>query len=237
MKHPDVARLMASLYFDEPQARSVLIQSGFPHTMLPPFTHASAFWTTVVLNLEQGLGPDGTMAALIATTAGYHPGNPDVQAMHAKWSGATQVTTPSSSITSEGPCSTLTLIGADLPDQFLDVIRAQLSSDEPNLLYVSKQQCSVAIRDPGNNAARLQHQVREQPRRVQFIDRYAPATIRNEIHDFSPQSLYRRAPPYRPVQLCHIPSSNTARLAARNIPLAVTMTPVGLTICPSAMGV
>jgi hypothetical protein len=41
----------------------------------------------------------------------------------------------------------------------------------------------------------------------------------------------------RPVQLCHIPSSNTARFAARNIPLAVTMTPVGLTICPSAMGV
>jgi hypothetical protein len=31
---------------------------------------------------------------------------------------------------------------------------------------------------------------------------------------------------YRPVQLCHMPSSNTARSAAFNNPLAVTMTSV-----------
>src|SRR5262249_3052709 len=35
----------------------------------------------------------------------------------------------------------------------------------------------------------------------------------------------------RPVQLCHMPSSNTARFADFRIPLAVAMTAVGGTLC------
>ena len=48
MKHPDVARLMAELYFDEAAARSVLLQIGFPPNMLPPFStvaRSGASWT------------------------------------------------------------------------------------------------------------------------------------------------------------------------------------------------
>ena len=48
MKHPDVARFMAELYFDEAAARSVLLQIGFPPQMLPPFP-ATSFWSTAVI--------------------------------------------------------------------------------------------------------------------------------------------------------------------------------------------
>ena len=86
---------------------------------------------------------------------------------------------------------------------------------------------------------RLLAGVGQQTAGVQLLDCYASAAISNEIHDVSPEnpkfSCGRCG--YRPVQLCHIPSSNTARLAARNSPLAVTMTPVGLTTWPSAIGV
>src|SRR4029077_11515117 len=82
--------------------------------------------------------------------------------------------------------------------------------------------------------------VSQQTAGVEFLDCYASAAICNKVHDVfscSPIKILLKRCAQRPVQLCHIPTSNTARLAARNIPLAVTMTPVGLTICPSAMGV
>jgi ubiquitin-protein ligase len=162
MKHPEVAKLMAQLYFTEAPARAVLIQVGFPAHLLPAFADANAFWTTVVTHMELGIGSTDSIPKLIADTASTYPGSPEAQAMHAKWSGAEPtVTAPAKGVTSEGPCPTLTLIGADLPDEFLGVIRSQLGSNTADLLYVSKQQCSVAIPDPGENAARLQQQIQE----------------------------------------------------------------------------
>src|SRR5262249_14080150 len=63
------------------------------------------------------------------------------------------------------------------------------------------------------------------------------SAIRSMISLLGIQTLVGAERVQRPVQLCHIPSSNTARLAARNRPLAVNMTPVGLTTCPSGIGV
>jgi hypothetical protein len=41
---------------------------------------------------------------------------------------------------------------------------------------------------------------------------------------------------YRPVQLCHMPSSNTARFAARKSPLAASITSVGVTVVRADSG-
>jgi len=96
------------------------------------------------------------------------------------------------------------------------------------------------LRDVELALHRLLAGVRQQTAGVEFLNCYAPAAICNKVHDVfscSPILFRLKRCAQRPVQLCHIPSSNTARLAARNSPLAVTMTPVGLTICPSAIGV
>src|SRR5262249_16884921 len=82
--------------------------------------------------------------------------------------------------------------------------------------------------------------VGEQAAGVQLLDWDASTAVSNQVHDVSPgipKSFLGTERAQRPVQLCHIPSSNTARLAARNKPLAVNMTPVGLTTCPSGIGV
>ncbi len=162
MKHPEVAKLMAELYFDEAAARSVLIQIGFPPHLIPKFADAKSFWSTIVLQLDQGLGLADGIPALIEATASMYLGNEEIKAMHAKWSGKLPAPeTPARGITPEGPCPTLILVGVDLPDEFLEVIRQQLGSNTADLLYVSKQQCAVEIPDPGDNAARLQQQIQE----------------------------------------------------------------------------
>ena len=75
----------------------------------------------------------------------------------------------------------------------------------------------------------------EQPRRVQFLDGDAPAAIGHQFHGVLLKCILilseRRGATagQRPVQLCHMPSSNTARLADFNRPLAVTMTSVEVT--------
>src|SRR5580698_7293023 len=74
---------------------------------------------------------------------------------------------------------------------------------------------------------RLLASVSQQPRGVQLLDRYAATAIGDEIHCVSPSvPIPLTNGLYRPVQLCHMPSSNTARSAAFNNPLAVTMTSV-----------
>ncbi len=96
MKHPDVARLMTELYFDDAAAKSVLLQIGFPPHMLPPFP-ATSFWSNAVILLEQGVVGSGeeSIGDLIAAAAGTFPGNKEVQALHAKWSGVHAETGPS----------------------------------------------------------------------------------------------------------------------------------------------
>ena len=74
---------------------------------------------------------------------------------------------------------------------------------------------------------RLLAGVSEQPRGVQLLDRYAATAIGDEIHSVSPGvPIPLTNGFYRPVQLCHMPSSKTARSAAFNNPLAVTITSV-----------
>lgn len=168
-QHAEVAALMAELHFDEAAAKSVLIQIGMPPHLIAPFTSPVAFWTQTVFQLGQGLGIANGIAALLTATAKSYPGNDTVQALDAKYSGKPPpVTTPDSRITSEGPCPTLMLVGADLPDEFLETIREQLGSDAADLLYVSKQQCAVQIPDPGDGAAQLQQQIQE------VMQTYAP---------------------------------------------------------------
>ena len=80
---------------------------------------------------------------------------------------------------------------------------------------------------------RLLAGMRQQPGGVQLLDRYAAAAISNESMVLllmrSALIAVVRRHVQRPVQLCHMPSSNTARLTARNSPLAVIMTSVGVT--------
>jgi hypothetical protein len=162
MKHPEVAKLMAELYFAAPQARSALIQIGFPAHLIPEFTNARSFWQEIVMQLELGLGVTDGIVALVAETANMYPGNEEIAALHAKLSGKEpEVITPNRRIGADGPCPTLILIGADLPDEFLEVIRQQLGSNTADLLYVSKQQCAVEIPDPGDKAGQLQQQIQE----------------------------------------------------------------------------
>lgn len=161
MKSTDVTKLMAELYFDEAAARSLLIQISFPPDRIPRFEDAQSFWARISVELDHGIVRDG-LAEMMAIAAQNYPGNPEVQALHAQLSGVSSGTRASGkSISAEGPCPTLMLIGADLPDEFLEVVRGHLGTDAPDLLYVSKQQCAVAIPDPGDQAAQLQQQIQE----------------------------------------------------------------------------
>lgn len=211
MKHPEVATLMAQLYFSVDSARSVLIRSGFPAHLLPQFTDPDAFWSTVVLQMEQGMGPADVIHNLIANTAKTYEGNPEAQALLAQWNGATPQPAAAKPISPDGPCPTLTLVGADLPDEFLEVIRQQLGSDEPDLLYVSKQQCAVAIPDPGKNAARLQHQIQE------LIQTYAPGARLQVVYERYPFRPYLLSaltvfgPDTTPYLLQSVPATSTPR--------------------------
>ena len=80
---------------------------------------------------------------------------------------------------------------------------------------------------------RLLARVAQQLRGVQLIDGYASAAISNKFHgvfssgdsNLSFDGVVRQ----RPVQLCHMPSSKTARLAAFSSALVVIMISVGLT--------
>ena len=82
--------------------------------------------------------------------------------------------------------------------------------------------------------------VSEQPAGVELFKRNPASAVGDQIHGVSPRGsalFICRTAAHRPVQLCHMPSSKTARSAARRRPLAVTMMPVGLTTCPSSTGV
>lgn len=219
MKHPEVAKLMAQLHFTEAAARAVLLQVGFPAHLLPTFNDgATAFWSTVVQQMELGLGEADSIPQLIADSASTFRGNPDAQAMHAKWSGAEpEVSVPSKGVTSEGPCSTLTLIGADLADEFLQVIREQLGSNTADLLYVSKQQCSVSIPDPGENAARLQQQVQD------LIQTFAPGQniqVSYEKYQFRPY-LYSNLTVFGPDTTPYLLQSVPATMTPSDIAAAI----------------
>ncbi len=171
MKHPEVAKLLSRLYFDENAAQAFLIHVGMPVYLIPKFFNPLDFWTVTVAHLENGLGIVDGVRSVIAAAAGMFPGNPEIQQMHAKWSGVAQqpeVVVPGRPISPEGPCPTLTLVGVDLPNEFLDVIRQQLGPNAGDLLYVSKEQCAVAIPDPGDGAPRLREQIQE------LLQTYAP---------------------------------------------------------------
>ena len=104
---------------------------------------------------------------------------------------------------------TLMLVGADLPDTFLEVIRDQIGSDEADLLYVSELQCAVQIPDPGDNAARLQQQVQE------MMQTYAPGAELQVIYEkykFRPylySSLTVYAPDTTPFLMQSVPNTTT----------------------------
>ncbi len=215
---PGVAELMAQLYFDETSARSILINIGFPPSLLPSFAQPDAFWSAVILGLDQGLGVADGIAALVAATARRYPGNKEVQALHAKLTGAaTEETATLDEITSEGPCPTLMLIGADLPDQFLEAVRAALGSNQADLLYVSKEQCAVQIPDPGDSAARLQQQLQE------IMQTYAPGAKLQVIYEkpnFRPY-LYSGLTVFGPDTTPYLLQSVPATLTPRDIAAAI----------------
>ena len=212
----DVASLMAMLYFDEAAAMSVLTEIGFPVHLIPPFRSAAEFWRQVIRDLYNGVILDG-IPALTAATASRYPGNAEIKAMYAKWSDQPPTVTTSAGGSSPGESyPTLTLVGADLPDAFLRVIRDQIGSDEADLLYISKQQCAVQIPDPGDgdNAARLQEQVQE------IMQAYAPGAglqVKYEKYKFRP-SLYSSLTVFGP---------DTSPFLLQSVPN--TMTPADIT--------
>ena len=81
---------------------------------------------------------------------------------------------------------------------------------------------------------RLLAGVGQQPRGVQLIDRNASAAFSKEVHDLRLLTFQIPLDAQRPVQLCHMPSSNTARFAALSRPLAVTITSVA--VAPPRIG-
>ena len=203
-----VARLMAKLLFAEPAARTVLLEMGFPPHLIPPFTDANSFWATLVLQLDQGFGMADGIPALMAATASIYPGNEEVRALHAVMSGQAPPGTATEQVFhSEGPCPTLMLIGADLPDEFLQVVREQMGTEKVNLLYVSKQQCAVEIPDPGDGAAQLQQQIQE------LMQTFAPGQnlrVSYERYNFRPylySNLTVMGPDTTPYLLQSVPAT------------------------------
>jgi hypothetical protein len=75
-------------------------------------------------------------------------------------------------------------------------------------------------------------------RGVELVDCDASAAVGYEVHgvvsSLSVYLFWQRA--QRPVQLCHMPSSNTARLAALSSALVVVITSVGLALVWLASG-
>jgi len=211
VRGPEVARLMAELYFDEVAARSILIQIGFPQVMLPPFESGWQFWREAARHLELGVVADG-IPSLIAATARMYPGNKEVQALHAKWSGEEAGETAP-----EESYPVLALIGADLPGQFLQAVREALGSRQADLLYVSKEQCAVQIPDPGDSAARLQQQLQE------LMQTYAPGAKLQVIYEkpsFRPY-LYSGLTVFGPDTTPYLLQSVPATLTPRDIAAAI----------------
>jgi hypothetical protein len=103
-------------------------------------------------------------------------------------------------------CPTLTLEGADLPQQFLRVAREILGPDV-DLLYVAREQSAVGIPDPGDQDETVRHELQER------MSAFAP-TCRVTYRRFSFRPyLYRRLVVYGPdtsgYELSSVPSTST----------------------------
>ena len=212
MRNPEVPKLMAELYFDSSAATSLLYQIGFPQAVMPGFDQPEAFWTKVVMQLELGVGPENGVLNLVAAAASVYRGNKKLHELHARLSGdSAEAAGTAPGITPEGPCPTLMLIGAELPDEFLQEIRQQLGTNTADLLYVSREQCAVQIPDPGDNAARLQQQIQE------IMQTYAPGAKLQVIYEkpnFRPylySGLTVFGPDTTPYLLQSVPSTLTPR--------------------------
>jgi Effector-associated domain 1 len=187
IKHPKVAELMAQLYFGEPAAQTALMEIGFPPHLVPKWQDARSFWTDIVFRLDQGLGVEDGIVALLAATAKTYPGNKTVQELYSQWAGQdSMVATPPREISVNVPTPTLMLMGADLPGEFLAAIREQIGSTAADLLYVSKEQCAVAIPDPGDDAGQLQHQIQQV---MQALAPNAKIQVLYDKHEFRPYLL------------------------------------------------
>lgn len=215
----DVASLMAELYDTERAARLILTSAGFPPNLMPPFDQPRKFWAVVVHELELGIIDDG-VSALVRQAVRQYPGNARAKDFEARLSGAARsgiIALPGTS-TPEEPCHTLMLIGADLPHEFLAVVREQLGTDAADLLYVSRQQCAVAIPDLGDNAARLQQQVQE------LMQSFAPNTRLEVVYEkylFRPY-LYSDLTVVGPDQTRYLLQSVPATLTPHDIAAAIT---------------
>lgn len=183
--------LMQDIYHTEPQARTVLMSIGYPKEAIPRFESADTFWPQVISSLE-GKVTRGTIE-LLKATADNNPGTrADVDRLLGKMAepppeeqpesmvrqppgpwGTEQATSglppPPPALTDAGGSvsgrdwPTLILEGADLPEQFLAVVRDVVGQDA-DLLYIARLQSAVRIPDPGDQDEAVRQKVQEEMR-------------------------------------------------------------------------
>ncbi|MGW4064350.1 CHAT domain-containing protein [Amycolatopsis sp. NPDC004747] len=75
-----IIEVMRDLYFDAPNARSLLMGIGYQQAQIPEFHSAATFWPPVILRLSNGIVENGT-ARLLTAAAKDHPGNTQLSAL------------------------------------------------------------------------------------------------------------------------------------------------------------
>lgn len=209
MTQPRFTALMTTLYFDIDTAKALLMRHGLQPHLLPPTQDMNLFWARASQQMANGLGPEDIMLNIVAETAKVYQGNREAQELLAEFTGAR--TEPARPISTEGPCPTLTLVGADLPTEFLNAVREQIGTDAPELLYTSRQQCAVSIPEPAdaNAVAKLRQELQE------LIQTYAPGVdlqVVYEKYQFRPYLLSELTvfgPDTTPYRLQSVPATAT----------------------------
>ncbi|MBM2623089.1 helix-turn-helix transcriptional regulator [Actinoplanes sp. LDG1-06] len=209
--HVRLAQLMSRLFFTEESARSVLLRAGFPAQLLPAFASPESFWSEAVRLMEMGIGPGDALTDLVEDAAATFRGNREIQAFRAEMAAPVIEAGPALRRgTADQPTHTLTLTGVDMPDEFLEVVRGQFG-EEVDLLYVSRQQSSVSIPDPGDRVEQVRREIEE------LVRTYAPEAelaVYYEKYPFRPYLLSQLTvfgPDTTPYLLQSVPATATPR--------------------------
>lgn len=190
----DLYDLMCRLYTIERDARTVLIKIGYPPDRIPSFGDARAFWSVVLPAVDgrvQG-GRLFLLAAVLADypadrEAAERLGR-EKAAVDDRARRRVEETSSASGgdyrlVGEAGPppppdpwsadllpspdldgCPTLTLYGADLPDEFRTETEGVVGRDNVDPLYIAREESALRVPDPGERDEDLRQCVQERMR-------------------------------------------------------------------------
>lgn len=221
MSDDPVLDLMLELYWEQGPARALLIAIGYPKAELPPFESAQQFWGDAgpkvadkvsggrLALVERAARDNPGNARAVELFHRMKSQPPPVPVVPEQIQRVVSDPPPGSPTADPAPppppgtalddrardrtgrFPTLTLEGADLPDQFEAAAR-ELLGDDVTLLYRSRNQSAVLIPDPGEQDEDVRRRIQERMR----VDEPACRVI-FQVHTFRPYA-YRELIVYGP---------------------------------------